>query len=168
MTEHPKSDSFHAKANRLALLSDSILGSPEEIDAREAKEVLRGAGIEPEELKARFHQRFDRLAKGYAAKGQRVPPLLKKALADFRPGLSHSSAERELLREAQSAVRRLLKQVRQIPDLLEKTPNLTFAAAYRKKKDLSQRDKNLLDEIASNLESRKKSAKRGLRPKGRP
>ena len=167
MTEHPKSASFRDKANRLALLSDSILGSPEEIDAKEADKLLRKAGIEPEELKARFHQRFDRLAKGYAAKGQRVPPLLKQALADFRPGLLHSSAERELLRAAQSAVRRLLKQVKHIPDLLEKTPNLTFAAAYRKKKELSERDKNLLDEIARNLESRAKSGNRDRRPKGR-
>ena len=167
MTERPKPDSFLIKANRLALLSDGILGSPEEIDAAEAKELLRDAGIEPEELKARFHQRFDRLAKDYAAKGQRVPPLLKQALADFRPGLLHSRTERELLREAQSAVRRLLEHAKLIPELLQKTPDLTFAAAYRRKKQLSDHDKNLLDEIARNLENRKKNGKRGPRRNGR-
>ena len=167
MTERPKPDAFLSKSNRLALLSDRILGSPQEIDVTEANELLQAAGQEPEELKARFHQRFDRLAKDYAAKGQRVPPLLKQALADFRPGLAHSSAERKLFREAQSAVRQLLKQVKQIRELLEKTPSLTFAAAYRKKKDLSERDQNILDEIATNLASRKNTEKRGVRPKGR-
>jgi hypothetical protein len=161
MTEHEKPDLFATRATRLALLSDRILGDPKEIDAVEAEELLRAANIDPQELKARFHRRFDNLAKEYAAKGQRVPPLLKQALADLRPGVSHSRTERELLREAQTAVRLLLRQTKQLPQLLAKIPNLTLAAAYRSKKELSERDKKLLDEVARQLESRKKSAKPG-------
>jgi len=163
MTEHEKSDLFATRANRLALLSDRILGDPEEIDAAEAKELLREADIDPEELKARFHRRFDTLAKAHAAQGQRVPPLLKQALADFRPGVSHSRTERELLREAQTAVRRLLRQAKQLPQLLAKMPNLALAAAYRSKKELSDRDKRLLDEVGEQIANRKKNAKRGGR-----
>ena len=129
----------------------------------EAEELLRAANIDPQELKARFHRRFDNLAKAYAAKGQRVPPLLKQALADLRPGVSHSRTERELLREAQTAVRHLLKQAKQLPQLLAKVPNLTLAAAYRSKKNLSERDRRLLDEVVQRLESRKKNVKRGQR-----
>ena len=86
MTHREKPD-FVARANRVAILSDKILGGPEEIEIAEAVELLLATGIDSQELKARFHQRFDDLAKKYAAKGQRVPPLLKQALADFREGI---------------------------------------------------------------------------------
>jgi len=160
MTEREKPDLFTTEAGRLALLSDRILGDPKEIDAVEAEELLRAVNIDPQELKTRFHRRFDKLAREYASKGKRVPPLLKQALADFRPGVSHSRTERELLREAQAAVRHLLKQAKQLPHLLAKIPNLTLAAAYRNKKELSEHDKKRLDEVAQHIESRKKNRKR--------
>jgi hypothetical protein len=166
MTEREKPDLFTAKASRIALLSDRILGDPKEIDAVEAEELLRAANIDPQGLKARFHRRFDNLAKEYAAKGQRVPPLLKQALADLRPGVAHSRTERELLREAQTAVRNLLKRATQLPQLLAKVPNLTLAAAYRNKKELSEHDKKLLADVARNLENHKKNVKAGRRAKG--
>ena len=82
MTEREKPDLFATDAARLALLADRILGDPKEIDAAEAEELLLAANIDAAELKARFHRRFDILARAYAAKGQRVPSLLKQALAD--------------------------------------------------------------------------------------
>jgi hypothetical protein len=166
MTEREKHDLFTAKASRVALLSDRILGDPKEIDAVEAEELLRAVNIDSQGLKTRFHRRFDNLAKEYAAKGQRVPPLLKQALADLRPGVTRSRTERELLREAQTAVRNLLKRATQLPQLLAKVPNLTLAAAYRNKKELSEHDKKLLDDVARNLESHKKNVKTGRRAKG--
>src|SRR5258708_8909480 len=57
MTEREKPDLFAAKATRLVLLSDRILGDPKEIDAMEAQELLRAANIDPQERKARFHRR---------------------------------------------------------------------------------------------------------------
>jgi sugar-specific transcriptional regulator TrmB len=166
MTGREKPDFFTAKASGLVLLSDRILGDPKEIDAVEAEELLQAANIDPQELKARFHRRFDNLAREYAAKGQRVPLLLKQALADLRPGVSRSRAERELLREAQAAVRNLLKRATQLPRLLAKIPNFTLAAAYRNKKELSERDKKLLDDVARNLANHKKNGKAGRRAKG--
>jgi hypothetical protein len=71
-----------------------------------------------------------------------------------------------LLREAQTVVRRLLKQAKQLPQLLAKIPNLTLASAYRSRKELSKLDKKLLDEAAQRLESRKKNGKRGERSRG--
>lgn len=167
MTEREKSELVAAKANRLALLSDRILGAPEEVDAAEAEELLRATSIDPQQLKARFHWRFDELARQYASKGQRVPPLLKQALADFRPGVSSSRAERELLREARSAIRNLLKQAKRLPELLAKTPDFSLAAAYRKKTELSEHDKKLLDDVARSLEDRKNRTQRRPRSKGR-
>ena len=148
----------------MALLSDRILGDPKEIDAGEAEELLRAANIDPQGLKARFHRRFDTLAKEYAAKGQRVPPLLKQALADLRPGVAHSRTERALLREAQTAVRNLLKRATQLPQLLAKVPNLTLAAAYRNKKGSRSTTKNfsmMWPGIGT-----KKNVKAGRRAKG--
>ena len=165
MTGREKPHLFATKAARLALLSDRILGDPKEIEVAEAQELLLAANIDATELKARFHRRFDNLAKLYAAKGQRVPPLLKQALADLRPGVSHSRAERELLRSAQTAVRHLLKQAKQLPQLLTKTPHLTLVAAYRNKKELSEHDKKLLDGVARNIENREKNGKPGGRAK---
>jgi hypothetical protein len=154
MTRNQKTDLFNRRAQRVALLSDKVFGAPNEMDVIEAEDLLRAADIDPEELKALFHTRFDGLAKAYAAKGQRVPPLLRQALADFRPGVSHSRAERELLREAQTSIRHLLKQAKQLPQLLARLPSLTLAAAYRSKKELSEQDRKLLDEVVEGLQRR--------------
>ena len=156
MTNKNKIDSFDARAARIALLSDRILGPPNEIDAAEAEDLLRAMNIDPQELKAEYHRRFDALAKQHAARGERVARLLKQALADFRPGVSYSRPERELLREAQTAIRQVLRQVQQLPQLLQQLPDLTLATAYRKKKELSEHDRELLDEIAEQLRNRGK------------
>ena len=161
MTNKNKTDSFDASAARIALLSDRVLGSPSEIDAAEAEDLLRAVNIDPQELKAEFHRRFDALAKQHTARGERVARLLKQALADFRPGVSYSRPERELLREAQTAIRQVLRQVQQLPQLLQQLPALTLATAYRKKKELSEHDRELLDEIAEQLRNRGKDGKPG-------
>jgi len=161
VTNKNKIDSFDARAARIALLSDRILGPPNEIDAAEAEDLLRAMNVDPQELKAEFHRRFDALAKQHAAQGERVAPLLKQALADFRPGASHSRPERELLRQAQTAIRQVLRQVQQLPQLLQQLPDLTLATAYRKKKELSEHDRELLDEIAEQLRNRGKVGRPG-------
>jgi hypothetical protein len=51
MSEQKEKDLFPQKA-RLAQLSDSLYGSPSELVAREARELLRRAGIDPEDVKA--------------------------------------------------------------------------------------------------------------------
>jgi len=54
---------------------DSLYGSPSELESREARELLRRAGMDPEDVKARLYRRFDALAKEYAAAGRPVPAL---------------------------------------------------------------------------------------------
>jgi hypothetical protein len=161
VTNENRSDSLDARAARIALLSDRVLGPPNEIDAAEAEDLLRALNIDPRKLKAEFHRRFDALAKQYADRGQRVPPLLKQALGDFRPGVSDSRPERELLREAQAAIRQVLRQARRLPQLLPQLSNLTLAASYRNKKELSEHDRELLDEVAEELRNRGKDEQSG-------
>ena len=76
MSEQKERDLFPQKA-RLAQLSDSLYGSPSELVARGNRELLRRAGIDPEDVKARLYRKFDALAKQYAAAGRPVPVLLK-------------------------------------------------------------------------------------------
>ena len=71
MTDKDKTNSFDARAARIALLSDRVLGSPSEFDAAEAEDLLRAVNIDPQELKAEFHRRFDALARQHAAQGER-------------------------------------------------------------------------------------------------
>src|SRR5258707_15269192 len=95
MGEQKEEDLFPQNA-RLAQLSDSLYGSPSQLDAGEARELLRRAGIDPEDVKARLYRKFDALAKEYAAAGRPVPALLKQALSDLR------SEERRVGKECRS------------------------------------------------------------------
>jgi hypothetical protein len=75
-----KEESFKEKTNRLAMLSDALYGSPGELDAAEARELLRAVGIDPEEIDARLHHKFETLASEYAATSRPVRELLPLAL----------------------------------------------------------------------------------------
>jgi hypothetical protein len=82
-----KEESFKEKTNRLAMLSDSLYGSPGDLDAAGARELLRAVGIDPEEIDARLQQKFKTLAREYAATGWPVPELLPLALQQPGPQL---------------------------------------------------------------------------------
>jgi hypothetical protein len=150
MSEQKEKDLFPQNA-RLAQLSDSLYGSPSQLDAGEARELLRRAGIDPEDVKARLYRKFDALAKEYAAAGRPVPALLKQALSDLRPGVPGSPKERALVREARAAIRSVIDHAQRMQERLARLPRVTLATAYRNKKELSERDKKLLDDLAEDL-----------------
>lgn len=150
MSEQKEKDLLPQNA-RLAQLSDSLYGSPSELESREARELLRRARIDPEEVKACLYRRFDALAKEYAAAGRPVPALLKQALSDLRPGVSGSPKERTLVREARAAIRSVIDHAQRMQERLARLPRVTLATAYRNKKELSERDKKLLDDLAEDL-----------------
>jgi hypothetical protein len=153
MNADEKLDVLTERTHHIASLSDKLFGSPPELDVAEAKDLLRTADIDPEQVKSRFHTRFDGLARQYAARGQRVPPLLKRALSDLRPGVSQTGAERELIRQAQTSIRLFLKQAKQFAQL-PKLPSLALTTAFRHRKELSETDRKLLDEVSATLERR--------------
>jgi hypothetical protein len=82
-----KEESVREKANRLAMLADAVYGSPGELDAARARELLRAAGIDREEIDARLHHKFETLAREYAATGRPLPELLPLALQQPGPQL---------------------------------------------------------------------------------
>lgn len=150
MSEQKEKDLFPQNA-QLAQLSDSLYGSPSQLDAGEARELLRRGGIDPEDVKARLYRKFDALAKEYAAAGRPVPALLKQALSDLRPGVPGSPKERALVREARAVIRSVIDHAQSIQERLARLPRVTLATAYRNKKELSERDKKLLDDLAEDL-----------------
>jgi len=137
MSEQKEKDLFPQNA-RLGQLSDSLYGSPSQLDAGEARELLRRAGIDPEDVKARLYRKFDALAKEYAAAGRPVPALLKQALSDLRPGVPGSPKERALVREARAVIRSVIDHAQRIQERLARLPRVTLATAYRNKKELSK------------------------------
>lgn len=158
---------FQKKVARLTVLFDNLSGRPTDIDAIEAKDLLRAGNVHPEDLKRRLYERLDNLAKRHAMKGQPLTPLLKQALGDFRPALASSRRERELIRNARSSIRHLIDQAKRVSSLLEELPELTFASAFRSKHSLSAADKQILEDLVKRLRTSTQHPKsKRLRRKG--
>jgi len=140
--------------NRLNALSESLFGGPHEIDANEAEGLLRSAGIVPEELTSNVGERLRQRADSYLQAEGTVPVLLQKAVEDLHPVGPWLESEMELATQARNVVRRILQQVKSSPQALSGKLEITFAAAYRGKKDLSARDKEILDCVTNDLKRR--------------
>ena len=83
--------------------------------------------------------------------GTLYPALLKQALSDLRPGVPGSPKERTLVRQARAAIRSVIEHAQRMQERLARLPRVTLATAYRNKKELSERDKKLLDDLAEDL-----------------
>jgi hypothetical protein len=124
------------------------------MDSLEAQTLLHSAGIEPEDLKVRLEERLDRQAETYRRAGKPVPVLLKRALDDLRPLTSAPRNESELARQAKAAVRGVMERVKLLRSLRLEKGAPGFTMGYRNKKELSDRDKKLLDAVAEELRKR--------------
>jgi hypothetical protein len=87
----------------------------------------------------------------YSGSGKPLPPLLQKALEDLRPSQAEGESVSSLMETASRHVVQLLNEVKNLPKLLDMSGPLTFMAAYRKRAELSVRDKETLDTIAEDL-----------------
>src|SRR5258707_722949 len=113
--------------------------------------MFGGAGMDPEDVKAHLFRKVDALGQGGAGAGRPVLALLKQALSDLRPGVPGSPKERTLVREARAAIRSVIDHAQRMQERLARLPRVTLATAYRNKKELSERDKKLLDDLAEDL-----------------
>ena len=139
--------------NRITKLSDRLFGDPEEVDATEADELLAAAGLDTSELENRMYSRLHQEAQKYWMKQEALPPLLKKALADLRPATAPARNESELAQQAKSSVERLCEAAKLLPALLQgQTP--TFATAYRRKGELTDTDKELIEQTKIDLQKK--------------
>lgn len=151
---------FDERLGRLSKLSDGLFGEAADVDSSEAEELLRAAGVDPHQLKNAMYQRMRESVRKYSEVGKPLPPLLKRAVEDLQPSAAGHLDENDLVRTAKAVVARLLEEVRNLPSLLlDGHFTLVFTAAYRKKKELSPRDKKLLDDVADELQKRVRGPK---------
>lgn len=128
--------------------SDGLFGEADEIDIAEAEELLKAAGVDPARLEENLYRRMLAHREEHLRDGKPVPELLEQAIRDLQPGAGPHDDESDLLRTVRFHVKRLLTEIRNLPELLE-TP--AFTAAYRNRSELSARDKKTLDKMAAEL-----------------
>jgi hypothetical protein len=142
------------RITRLNTLSERLLGEPGEVEYPEAEELLKTAGIDPARLKGTLYQRMLERSEGYSSAGKPLPPLLRKALDDLRPIPDRKPDETTLSRTARLAITRLLREIRELPARLNAGFMPAFTAAYRKRTELTARDKKVLDEVTEDLRNK--------------
>jgi len=151
MTTKGNSDEMR---NRIKSLSESIFGGSGDLDIDEAEDLLRLAGCDPNALAADMYKRLYKDAQRYWNAGTTVPPLLKKALDDLRPPTEPPRNEKELEAQAQAKVESVVEQASAFP-IWSQLSEVSFkAAAWRSKGELSEKDKNTLEEISKKLSAK--------------
>jgi len=119
------------------------------LNHEEVRNELRETGIDPDELKARFHEAAKRLAERERLANRFVPLSLKQAIDATRhgdqvpndPGAARVFAER------------WLNKFRLLFELPE---DLQVARAYRKSENLSETDQMDLDQLEKDLKEKVK------------
>lgn len=149
-----KKKSFEEARNRINRLSESLFGQASETDYSEAEELVRVAGLEPDDLKASLYRRLYMQAQQYWMAQKPLPTLLKKALDDLRPLTAPARNEKELGLQAKARIQRLLEQAKLLRLLVPTTTVPEFATNYRKKGAVSPKDRMVLDAITDELAGR--------------
>jgi len=126
----------------------------ESLDRDEARNQLRETGIDPDELKARFHELAKRLAERERLADRPVPLSLKQAIDATRHGdeMPSSPASARIFAD------RWLDRFRSAFIL---PPNLEAVRAWRKTGDLSQLDMKELDRLERELKKKVKRENEG-------
>lgn len=145
---------FDDDLNRLRNLSKQLFGEITEISEEEAEELLNLAGIDSVILKERMYQLLSSQAREARMKGKALSAFLEEALEDLRPESAPARTEEELKTQATSKLSALLTSLQRA----FAPAQLRFA--YRKKKELSQSDRQFLDKIAKTVEERAKGTER--------
>src|SRR5580704_12956520 len=139
--------------NRICKISDALLGQPEEIGPEEAEELLRVVEFNIDAVSANVYRRLYKEAQQYWIAGKTLPPLLKRALDNLRPLTEPARNEQELGKQAKARVERIVEEANVFP-LMSQTQAPQFQVfAYRKKTELTKKDRSLLDEIAEEMKN---------------
>jgi len=137
--------------NRIGKISDALLGQPEEIGLEEAQELLRVVDFNIDAVSANVYRRVYKEAQQYWIAGKTLPLLLKQALDNLRPLTEPPRNEQELGKQARARVERIVEEAKIFPVLSQTQASQFQVFAYRNKKELTKKDRSLLDEIAEEL-----------------
>ena len=121
----------------------------ESLSRDETRNELRETGIDPDELKARFHEMAKRLAERERSADRPVPLSLRQAIDATRPGdeMPSNPASARIFAD------RWLERFRSAFTL---PANLEAARAYRRTGDVSELDKRELDRLERELKEKVK------------
>lgn len=136
---------------------DALYSPPDERDRSALQEDLRNCGIDPEELRKTTYDKLRAIAThNYISLGRECPPRLKEALRQLKP-LSPEEEEKAQTSQAASKISDLLSSIKSGVISTLTAPlsgNESSAHAFRnKKKDLTQKDRNLLKEHQSEVDA---------------
>src|SRR5579863_156366 len=126
----------------------------ESLSREEVRNQLRETGIDPDDLKARFHQMAKRLAERERLADRPVPLSLEQAIDATRPDdeMPSNPASARIFAD------RWLDRFRSAFGL---PPNLEAVRAYRKTGDVSQADQEELDRLERELKQKVKRENEG-------
>ncbi len=136
---------------------DALSSSSDERDRAALRDDLRDCGIDSEELRERTHDRLRAIAMhNFISLGKDCPARLKEALRQLKPP-SPEEEEKKQTSQAASRINDLLSRIKSggisaltAPPSGNKAP----AHAFRnKKKDLTQKDRDLLETHQSEVDA---------------
>jgi hypothetical protein len=136
---------------------DALYSPSGERDRSTLQDDLRDCGIEPEELRKTVHDKLRALAThNYISLGKECPPRLKEALRQLKP-LSPEEEEKKQTSQAAAKIKDLLSNIKTgvTSALTAPLPGSEAPAhAFRnKKKDLTQKDRDLLKTHQSEVDA---------------
>lgn len=141
---------FDEELNRWRKLCEQLFGPSDELGVEEAEDLLAAAGIDTKMLKESMYEKLSEQARNLRTAGKVLPPLLEEALEDLRPEWAPARSTEELRIQAKTNLSSFLKPEK----VLGAMGQLSFA--YRNKKDLSESDRQFLDQLAKKLEEQMK------------
>jgi hypothetical protein len=139
-----KTEQFLEEVRRIA---QNLGEGDESLSPEEVRTHLRETGIDPDELKARFHQAALKLAERERLANRIVSSLLKQAIETTRP-------DDELPRDISLARAFAERWLDKFASAFALPVNFQISRAYRKSDDLSDLDKADLDKLEEELKRR--------------
>ena len=140
--------------NRVGRLSQALVGQPEEITLAEAQELVSLTSTDVASLCGALYAKLYAEAQQYWMAGNTLPPLLKSALEGLRPSTAPPRNEKELGKQAKARVESLVEEAKILPALLQRGEPQFRVSAFRKKGQLTKKDRMLLDKIAEDMKKK--------------
>jgi hypothetical protein len=141
-----KTEQFLEEIRRIA---QSLGEGDESLTPEQVRAHLRETGVNPDELRARFHEAALKLAQRERLANRSVSLLLKQAIDTTRP-------DNELPHDVSGAKAFGERWLDKFRSAIVLPANFQVARAYRKSDDLSDADKADLDRLEEDLKQRVK------------
>jgi Zn-dependent peptidase ImmA (M78 family) len=139
-------------AEDILRLADSLVDDPI-ANMDELRRQLREGGIDPDALRARFHNSATQVAKRERAASRPVPLALQQAIEATSPA---GGPEDQFEAQSVTAIRIADHWLDRLLSPLRFPSNLETARAYRKSSQLARSDQQELDQLESELKERAK------------